>query len=153
LKLGSKVLIICLIFISSPFWISFLLPKSKVKSEFYGDKQKHVYFQIHTACSTTLAGSFVFYKIPSNEQLSSLHGQLSRLDCSDANQTNRIEYKFMSDSSGEQNCYGKMTKIKSPQKIITVWKFEGANSGNHCSLVGKSLKFEIERTGSLPEGK
>jgi hypothetical protein len=68
-------------------------------------------------------------------------GNLTALDCSGIG-GDIADHKFV-DVSGKERCYGQMRQVWS-QKVLTIWKIEGAVSGYACSQAGKTFTVEMD---------
>jgi hypothetical protein len=68
-------------------------------------------------------------------------GNLTALDCSGIG-GDIADHKFV-DVSGKERCYGQMRQVWS-QKVVTIWKIEGAVSGYACSQAGKTFTVEMD---------
>jgi hypothetical protein len=145
LKRKDKIAIVVFIFlISSPFWLSALMPKPKVIATIYTSKNGNLSVQIPSECSELRFGYYTFYELP-------LSGKISQIDCRANGKTGRIEYKLIPNSEDKKDCHGKMTKLESDQKIITIWEFQDSVLNHKCSLLEKNWKFEMRKTGSPAE--
>jgi hypothetical protein len=137
-------LILLLTFLLSPFYIPFFLPKGKHVAKLYGSKKEgYMNMQIQDNCP--FSGFYVFQ----NEI--DVFGRLTLLNCSSSINDDQIEYKFANHGGFKmtKNCHGKMTKIESPQKIVTIWKFEGSLSEPPCLNMGKPLIVEMDKASSI----
>jgi hypothetical protein len=68
-------------------------------------------------------------------------GNLTALDCSGIG-GDISDHKFV-DVSGKERCYGQMRQVWS-EKVLTIWKIEGAVSGYSCSQSGKTFTVEMD---------
>jgi hypothetical protein len=121
---------------------------NKMLDKYYGNKPNMLYHSknkslsvyLTNKCSTVKAsGHYYFLKNQSR-----LQGFLARENCHQDINSEKLEFDF-TDIEGDEICRGKMTRIESAQKNVTIWKIEGSVSGHYCSQVGKIIEVEMEK--------
>jgi hypothetical protein len=100
----------------------------------YTSKDGNLTVQYGNKCSTTKPTGT--YRVRNG-----VTGNLTALDCSGIG-GDISDHKFV-DVSGKERCYGQMRQVWS-QKVLTIWKIEGAVSGYVCSQVGKTFTVEMD---------
>jgi hypothetical protein len=113
-------------------------------SKQYSSKNGDLLIIVRNKCSISEYSGKYFFK--NNVRFS---GGLTRTNCSQDINAERIEYKF-TDIEGDEFCYGRMIKIESGQKNVTIWKIEGSVSGHYCSHIGANFEVEMKKGIRMP---